>query len=170
MIKKKRSIHRVPTALTCALALGCALVLPGCGGSSGGSTSPTTTPTPRPTVRNVVLQSSFSGLEPFDTSEMLWFDAFITNATGDVDITVDWTFASNDVDVFLARGTVAQAQSPACQEDRPECPLELVAQVTTLSKPEVLRISGLAAGSYLVVVVNFGTTNESGVVIVGFTA
>ncbi len=169
MTKNRRSIQRVPAALACALVLGLALVLPSCGGGSGGSTSPTTPATPPPRVRNVILQSTFSGLEPFDTSEMVWFDPFTTTATGDVDITVDWTFASNDVDVFLARGTVGQAQSPACQEDRPDCPLELVASTETLSKPETLTIFGLAAGSYLVVVVNFGTTVESGVVLVGFT-
>ena len=33
-----------------------------------------------------------------------------------------------------------------------------------------ILIFGMAAGGYLVIVVNFGTTNESGVVVVGLTS
>jgi hypothetical protein len=170
MTKKKRSIQAVSTTLSCALALGCIFVLPGCGGSSGGSSSPTTPATPPTPVRNILVQATFSGLEPFEPTEDVWFDFFTTSTTGTLDITVDWTFASNDVDVLLAQGTLEQALSPACQDLSDDCPLELVAQAATLNKPENLTISGLTAGSFLVIVVNFGPTTESGVVVVGFTA
>jgi hypothetical protein len=168
MTKQGRySIRKHQTALGGAVVVGCLAILFGCGGGGNGPTSPT----PRPPVRNVIVEEGFADLPPVDSSEEAFFLHFVTGLAGDLDITVDWTLASNDVDFVLVRGTLEQALSPACQEDAdtPECPLQLVATAETFSKPEVLTIANAAAGDYVVAVVNFGTTAESGVIVIGLT-
>jgi hypothetical protein len=85
--------------------------LGGCGGSSSTPTPvPTPTPTPPPVAR-VVMEGSEHGLEALT---LLWVP-FMTSATGALDATVDWTSASNDVDVYLAKGT------DPCNLNNPDC-------------------------------------------------
>jgi hypothetical protein len=175
MKQRRDSIQRHWTALGVAVALACTLAFSGCGGggSSGSSTGPSSTPTPAP-VRNVVAQGNFTGLQPSDPLEDDLEDIYIlfftTSQTGTLDITVDWTHASNDVDFILLRGTLEQVLSPACQAlDEVNCPLEIVSTAVTLAKPEVTTVNNATAGGYIVAVVNFGTTNEAGVVVVGLT-
>jgi hypothetical protein len=139
----------------------------GCGGDSGSGPSPTPTPVP---VRNVIVEDTFTGLQPFDPTEEVALLAFVTGQTGTLDVTVDWTFDSNDIDFGLVRGTLEEALSPACEEDTPDCPLEIVMTAATLTKPEVMTVPNLPAGNYIVVVVNFGETEDSGVVVVGLTS
>lgn len=167
------STGRRRSALGVAVALAVSVSLGGCGGSGS---SPTSTPTPTPPpVRTVIAQGNFSGLQPVDPSaadfEDFYLLFFVTNQAGTLDITVDWTFDSNDVDFALIRGSLEQVLLPACEDiDSPDCPIELVATAESLAKPETLTISNLAAGSYVVLVVNLGTTNESGVITVGLTS
>ena len=153
-------------ASECAVVLGCVLALFGCGGSGGGGGTGPTTPT---TQRNVIVEETFSDLPSLEQSEFVFYLGFFTGTAGSLDITVDWTLASNDVDILLFRGTVEQALSTACVVDGSECPLELVTSAATLGKPEVMRVASAAAGDYVIVVANFGPTNESGVVVVGLT-
>jgi hypothetical protein len=171
MMKQGRcSIRRPRTALGVAVVLAGVLVFSGCGGS-GSSTGPSSTPTPAP-VRTIVAQGNFTGLPPTDPEdpEDFYILFFNTSQTGTLDITVDWTHASNDVDFFLLRGTLEQALLPACQGlDQSDCPLELVTFAVSLAKPESLTVANMTAGGYIVAVANFGTTNESGVVVVGLT-
>jgi hypothetical protein len=173
MAKQARDwIRRRWTALGVATAFVYSAMLFGCGGGDSGP-SPVPSPTPRPPVRNVIVQQTFQNLPPIDppvdASDPGFFQGFVTGQTGDLDITVDWTFATNDLDFVLVTGTLEQALSPACQEDSPACPLELVATAATFAKPEVMMVPNAAAGPYVIVVVNFGTTNESGVITVGLT-
>jgi len=142
-------------------------VIPGCGGGSSSSGGGPGGPSPVP-VRNVIAEEGFTDLAP-DEAATVFIVAFTTTAAGDLDITVDWTFDSNDLDFILARGTLEQALSPECQGDSPECPLQLVQSALTLSKPEVMNVPSAAAGDYVVAVANFGETAESGVVVVGLT-
>ncbi|MGD8894727.1 MAG: hypothetical protein PVJ73_01710 [Acidobacteriota bacterium] len=144
-----------------------ATILPGCGGRGTSSPSPVTTPRPR--VRSVIAEETFT-LPPRESSNAVFYLHVATAVTGDLDITVDWTFASNDVDLGLARGTLEQALSPACLEDDfADCPLELMATAFTPNKPETMTVIGAPAGDYIVAVGNLGATDESGVVVVGFT-
>ena len=82
---------------------------------------------------------------------------FTTETTGTIGATVDWTFGTNDVDVYLTRGT------DPCTIDQfntNRCPFLGLAESLT-AKPEQLSVPNLAAGPYTVYVGNFGPTDES---------
>jgi len=90
------------------------------------------------------LNAGFTGRVPFNTSR-----------GGLLEATVEWTFASNDVDVALVRGDCSFAQLEAAQ-----CPI-LAFSLSTTAKPERIRFDGAAAGSYTLFIENTGATNES---------
>lgn len=144
--------------LTLGLGLGIVLALGSCGSdgpncaanpTAAGCTPPTTTlPTPRPPF---VLDSGSGTLE-FLTA---LFRPLATTETGSLEVTVDWTFAANDVDVFIARGN--------CSFDQfvnEQCTIGAAATSTT-TKPERARLANQPAGTYTVVVANFGPGDES---------
>jgi hypothetical protein len=74
-----------------------------------------------------------------------------------VEVTVDWTFASNDIDIYLARGT-----EPCTLEtfNNRTCGFIATEESTTL-KPERLSVPNLAPGPYTLYIANFGATAES---------
>ena len=78
-------------------------------------------------------------------------------------MTVEWTFASNDVDVFVERGACdcSSAQAGACQD--------VAGSESTTAKPERLAVPNLSAGSYTLVVANVGPGRESAAYEVGLT-
>ena len=82
---------------------------------------------------------------------------FTTTSAGTLDVTVDWTFASNDVDIFLARGSAPC--SLATFNDR-SCGFIATEESKTM-KPERLRSANLAPGAYSLYVANFGERDES---------
>jgi hypothetical protein len=140
-----------------AIAVGCVLSLPGCGGGGGGSpTGPTTPPAPAMTV---VAQGTFrvaSVTKATDVCDILFFVPFTTSSAGRLDVTVDWSHATNDIDIFIEGG--------ACT-----CTLAVAGQCTDLldsqsatAKPETLSSSNLAAGSYTLVIGNAGASTEVG--------
>ena len=98
----KRITASVKRASFFCLVGGGVLFLAGCSGGSSSSNTPTTpTPTPTPApppaptpVTNVIIQGSI-GVPP----STLVFIPFTTTATGTVGATVDWTFATSDLDV-----------------------------------------------------------------------
>lgn len=70
-------------------------------------------------------------------------------------MTVDWTFATNDVHVYLVRG--------ACTFDQfvtNQCNLVTFSE-STVAKPERLTAPGAAAGSYILLIGNVGPADES---------
>jgi hypothetical protein len=138
------------------------LMLPGCGGGGSASNLPTM-PTPRTPVRTVLFETTFSDLDPAATSGLSLFVSFPTSVAGDLDITVDWTFATNDMDLYLYRG----ANCTPRKLNPTDC--LFVAQAITLRKPEVLTLANAVAGSYVLEISNRGTTLEAGVVIAGLT-
>jgi len=127
-----------------------ALLLADCGGSNS-STGPSPTPAPTP-VTNVI----FSGGEAIASKFILYYP-FTTTATGTIGVLVDWTFATNDVDIYLARGTVPCSLE---QFNNRQCTWLGSAESTT-AKPERLSVPNLAAGPYTLYIVNFGNTQES---------
>jgi hypothetical protein len=171
-MRKKTDLFSMPwSAFGVVTILAGVLVFPGCGGSSSGPSSvPSATPAP---VTTVIARGNFGGLQPTDPEEDpedFYLLFFSTTQTGTLDVTVDWTDASNDVDFLLLTGTLEQANSPACQAlDQSDCPLEIVTVAATLDKPEVATLSNAVPGDYIVAVANFGTTNESGIVVVRLT-
>ena len=82
---------------------------------------------------------------------------FTTTASGTVGVEVNWTFATNDVDIFLARGN-----EPCTLETFNDRSCGFIATEESASmKPERLTVPNLAAGTYTLYVANFGDTDES---------
>ena len=69
--------------------------------------------------------------------------------------TADWTFATNDVDVAIARGDCTFDQFEAAQ-----CEI-LAMTISTTTKPERASVPSAAVGTYTLFVANFGPTAES---------
>ena len=136
------------------LVIGLVISLTGCGGGGGGPAAPSTpAPTPAPPPVVTVIAQGSSALD----SKVIAPVVFTTTATGTLDMTVDWTFASNDVDIFLARGsepcTLATFNNRTCGF--------IATEESTTMKPSKLRAPSLAAGTYSLYVANFGDTDES---------
>jgi hypothetical protein len=134
--------------LTTASAL--AVMLGACGG--GPTEPPPPTPTPAPTPRPAVVLDRGDGQLP---NLVALVRPLATTETGAFDVTVDWTFATNDIDVGLARGNCSFEQFIADQ-----CAFAAESTSTT-AKPERLRLANQPAGTYTLVVVNFGPEDES---------
>jgi hypothetical protein len=80
-----------------------------------------------------------------------------------VDSTVEWTYATNDVDLYVTNTscTVEMLLAEAC-------PYTAKADSAT-AKPERVSFTVSAAGSYRFWIVNFGPGAESGTFEVGMT-
>jgi hypothetical protein len=136
-----------------------ALVLPSCGSDKpcGNPTAPGCTPSPTPTpppaaVTRVISQGSGSIRSKFVAPV-----AFTTTASGTVGIEVNWTFTTNDVDIFLTRGnepcTVDTLNNRSCGI--------IATEESVTMKPERLSVPNMAAGTYTLYIANFGDTDES---------
>jgi len=137
-------------------ALGMFVPLLGCG---GGGTTPTPVPTPVPApVRTIVGQQNWTA----GVLETPNFDVTL-GAAGNMDATVQWTFASNDVDIYVTSTSCASGADLLANR----CTLLAKADGTT-SKPERLSMQA-SAGVFRIWVVNFGPTRESGTLEVGVT-
>jgi len=150
-----RGIARIAgAALLAALTVG----LPGCGGGGGGGT---TSSTPVPQRRqihtvNFTVEGIFDAQAvgvPFDVAR----SEFSTSATGTLEAQCDWTFASNDIDIAIYRGSCTFDQFFAAQ-----CST-LVESVSPTAKPERVSAPNAPAGFYTLMIANFGATKESGV-------
>jgi hypothetical protein len=117
------------------------LGLPGCGG--GGSSSPTTPSTPAPTPRPpTVLNTSFSGLGRLEAQSAT---LTIGEVDADIDIVADWTFASNDVDVFVTSSSCSTSSFVTLFNQTSGC--TSLIRGTSVTKPE--RTTGrLSQGTY----------------------
>lgn len=126
-------------------------VLPGCGSST--TTTPATipTPTPAPAVTTLVDQDSFSGLG----AQFLTGIPFDTTSTGTIEATVDWTFATDNVEIYLVRGSCTIDQF-----NNLTCPFVAFSESTT-AKPERVRATNQAAGSYTLYIGNRGPQEEA---------
>ena len=144
-------MHRRTLALSLAVAAALIVPLPGCGGSDSPSNpGPIPTPTPAP-QRTLIVEGSQSNLPPASTGAYFAQVVQITGTgAGTLEATVDWTFPSNPVALAWGQGD--------CLQD-PNCPL--LVQDTTNAKPKRITATNLAPGTYSLVVLNFGTTNES---------
>lgn len=139
-------------------ALALAAVLPACGGGGGGTTPTTLAPQP---TRTQIAGGSFTvaGTDEANANGFL-FDVAAgpvsVSGTGTVEIVADWTFASNDIDIFFYTGSCTSAQAI-----RGQCTISNRTTSTT-AKPERLTITGVPAGSFSVGFANYGETAESG--------
>jgi hypothetical protein len=126
------------------------LVLPGCGGDSTPTTPATPAPTPTPCTQSVVRQVNGS-LE----SLTLVYIPFTTNASGRLDITVDWTFAATPLGVYV----VNAGTCPIDQFNADTCTYLVSSE--TFVKPRKVSVPNAAAGNYELLVANFSDTDES---------
>ena len=78
------------------------------------------------------------------------------NESGSLEIIADWTFASNDIDVELFRGTCTPALITSTG-----CPL-IAGTTAVTTKPERLTVN-VTPGAYTIGITNYGQSNESGV-------
>jgi hypothetical protein len=144
-------------AMVCAVA-----AISACGGGGGTSTGPTLTatpiPSPTPAPPVVLLQTNFTLRNGF----VGLFRTLSVSGPGTLEITVDWTLASNDLDISLVKGSCTGEMY-----DADTCVYMAFADSLT-AKPEKLRVS-VAAGTYTPLVDNFGPGDESGAIQVVFT-
>jgi len=148
-----RPSTKVAVALSC-LAL---TPLPGCGGSSGSPTGGGSR------SRNVISQEEWQ----LGALELFQADLSLTGGSGGaaatVDATVDWTFPSNDVDMYVTSTsctTQAFVQETCTYVARADTPT---------AKPERVAFTVTAAGNYRFWVVNFGPAAESGTLEIAIT-
>ena len=138
--------------LQCLVVATLALGLSGCG-SDKVPTTPTSTPTPPPAAVTRVVSQGNDSLE----SGFLGWVVFTTTTAGTLGVEVNWTFTTNDVDIFLARGN-----DPCTDETfgNGTCPF-IATEESSSMKPEKLSVPNLAAGTYTLYIANFGDTDES---------
>lgn len=149
--------------LACAFAL--MIGLPACGG--GGDVTgpgPTATPTPAPTT-TVIFQEAFP---PLGAGDGVSTDFNIPNA-GTVRATMDWTFATNNMALFIFAGTTCTDLQGFFNNGAAAGCTVLGQHTTRGLKPGVFTFNVTAAQTVRVLVVNLGPTGESGVVQVTLT-
>ncbi len=149
MPRPRRSTTRF--ALVLAASLGLAVAAPGCGSSSGANFPPKVT-------TSVVFESEvpFTNLQRFQT-----LTTDFTVPAGTLQITVDWTSATDDLDIVLS--------NPACDGFAFAAGLcKILGSERTNVKPARLSLSTTAT-AYRLFVVNMGPQVESGKVVVTVT-
>src|SRR5262245_31498805 len=94
-----------------AWSVACVLAwLAACGGGDG-VTNPTPSPTPPPApVQTVVGQGNFSIAAPDPQYSYFVRRSISTSAAGALDVTVDWTHATNTVWMYLSEGECSADQ------------------------------------------------------------
>jgi hypothetical protein len=147
--------RRVPLALaTAALAM----ALPSCGGGGGGGGT-VMGPSTQPVRQRQVLNGTWR-VDPLATSGQAFYVLIDLTTAGDFDATVEWTLATNDIDIGLGSGD--------CRGRADTCTY-LVESTSTTAKPERLSRAGLTAGQYTLVIINFGNEPDQGTYEIGLT-
>ena len=112
----------------------------------------TTSPDPESQVTTSLPTQPFSNLAPFEVG----FAEVTINGEGTLTSTADWTFVTNDIDIYVT--------PPSCRAadvaELASCPV--VGRTTAVTtKPEQLSVL-VSRGNYRVWVANFGPSAESG--------
>ena len=146
--------------LALVLAIGGLVANGGCGGSSS---SPTPVPTPAPAPATTTLgQGTYQG--PSGATGAV---ATITlNQAGVVATTLRWTFASNDVDLFVVSGTTCSTHVNGVPTGA-GCTI-LCQDLGTTGTTATCSFNS-TPGTALVWATNYGATSESGTWIVTLT-
>jgi len=143
-------MHRSHLTLVSGLVL--ALVLPACGGSSSSPTN--VTPPPVVTTPPCTQTSVFQGSGSFPAG-VLDAEHITTATTGRLDVTLDWTFASSDVGLYLVPAgscTLDTFNNRSCN---------FLIRSDSGAKPRKVSAANLAPGNYDVLIANFGSQQES---------
>lgn len=120
----------------------------------GPTPAPTPAPAPTPTPGGTtVIREESTSLASLTRRTV----TFATSAAGTISVGIDWTFASNDIDIYLASGT-NPCSIDAFNND--EC--QFLARTTGVTaKPEGVSVPNLPAGAYTLYMVNWGDTDDS---------
>lgn len=122
----------------------CLMFLSACGGSSSTPTTPSV-----PCIQTAVLQGT--GLLPANTAD---FETFTTTATGRVDVMLDWTLSSTVMGLAVSQNpcTFDQLKANSC-----------TLLLNTMSPPKPLKgsIPNVSAGTYVLIVANTNSVDES---------
>jgi hypothetical protein len=142
---------------TTALAL-----LVACGGSSvTAPPTPVATPTPGP-VRTVVAQGNLTVSAP--SSHYTYFKRALisTTAAGTLATTVDWTYPTNTLWMYMAEGecTADQFASDDCPGPACACKFSVESEADT-PKPRVLTVPNASPGGRTLIIWNLGPTEEA---------
>jgi hypothetical protein len=143
-------------------ALALVVGLTACGGGGGSNSGPSNLPAPTPApVRSVIGNFTFN-LGAIDLSQPV--EVTVSGSgTGTVDATVQWTFASNDVDLYLTDRNC----NATSIFNLGNCNILARADSFT-TKPEVIN-ARLGSGVYRLYIYNDGPGGEAGTLVVGFT-
>lgn len=151
-------MNAIRRKLALAGALALALMFGGCGGTKPCSENPTgpgcqvsPPPTQAPPVTKLIKEGSFSGLG----ARFLGVVPFSTDSTGTIDATVDWTFTTDNVDIYIVRGTCTVDQF-----NNRSCPFVALSESQS-GKPEKLTASNQAPGSFTLYIGNRGPAEEA---------
>lgn len=125
------------------------VALSACG---GGTTSPDT-PDTTSTITTTLPTQSFSGIAP---GEVVFAEVTI-NGTGVLTGTADWTFPTNDIDIYVTAPSCRAADIIDLQSD-----CQAIGRTTAVTtKPERLTVN-VTQGNYRVWIANFGSSSETG--------
>jgi hypothetical protein len=135
--------------LAVSAVLTLALMLPACSSSSSpvSTTPPTTTP---PCTQTTVAEDS----GPIEAATLVG-GPLTTATTGRLDVTVDWTFASSDIGVYLTTRdscSIDQFNADTCT---------FIIRSEGGAKPRKVSAPNLAAGAYDLMIANFSEQDES---------
>lgn len=144
LVGSKRRLSIVAVVALAALMAAC--------GSDTVTPPPVPSPTPVPLPPPRVVAEGSGSLEAGFVGQLA---PFMTTLPGRIDATVDWTFATNDVDALLVAGNCSFEQVEAG-----ECPI-LAAAVSASAKPERLTVPNVAPGIYTFFIGNAGPEDES---------
>jgi hypothetical protein len=126
--------------------------LAACGGSNG-PTGMGIVPTPTPTPCSQAVIASNNG--PV-LSKYVVLDPFSVASTGRLDVTVDWTVSSSLIGVYVVPAnncaTIEQFNARSCN---------FLVRSDSGPKPRKISTPGFAAGSYDLLLANFGSVDES---------
>jgi len=136
-----------------AVAVASAVVLTVVAGACGGGSTPTATPTPTPPIippPSVASQESGLAVQ----MNYVYGVQFGVTGTGNIDATVDYTYADTLLAVWISKGSCTGEQFIADQ-----CPF--VATSFAGGKPRKVSATGQTTGTYSLIFANFGTKDES---------
>jgi hypothetical protein len=143
--------------LSLAVVIGAALSLPSCGG--GDITDPDPSKSPN-TSRTTITEQGWA-LEPLDAAAV---DIEISGSgSGTIDAAVEWTFASDDVDIYVTAVTCTPDMFAA-----ERCAYKTKADGAT-TKPERVSFGVSAGDKHRFWIVNFGPQRESGTFVATLT-
>jgi len=167
--EEEKAMHAVRGTLVLATALILAVSFGACSSSNdnncgtnptgpGCSPPPTTAPAQS---RSVIKTASCTDL---GVNFLCFFEPFTTSQKGDLDVTVDWTYPEDRIQVMVSGGNCTLDQINGGQ-----CNYIVSSPAATTPKPRVLMVKAVAAGSYTLYVGNRGPQLESVSIQIGLT-